>query len=96
MPQLQNQVRSLGLRRLGDLFPSLLLGVRVDARRLLPANTLLRNHGRLADLQSGPSALGVVFGHQGIRHSLDPGPGAGQRREDHPIFQSEVAPDVGA
>jgi len=75
----------------GDQLPAFDLGVGPDARSIGIADAHGGDRGGFGDDQAGGGALGVIFGHQGIRHPAFVGAAAGQGRHDDAVGKLEIA-----
>ena len=87
VPELEKDRRPLGVYRGDNNLPGLGLFVGIDPGTIQPADPLLRDHCRLGDDQSDGGPLGVVFGHQCVRHPLHACPRPCQWGHHDSVFQ---------
>jgi hypothetical protein len=75
----------------GDQFPAFDLRVVPETRRVGPAQPLAADPGRLGNDEPGARALGIVGGHELVRHGIAVGARPSQRRHCNSIGKLERA-----
>ena len=91
MPELQKDAPSGLVHRLGDEPPALHLLLRPDARGVGITNPHGSHGGGLGEDEPCACTLPVVLGHEGVWHTLLPGPGTGERGEENTVRESQGA-----
>ena len=87
MPKLHENAPARFVDGVCDELPAFDLLIRPDARRVLIADARRRNRCGFADDQTGGGALGVMLGHQRVRHADLARAGTRQRRHDDAVGQ---------
>ena len=89
MPELEQDSPAGIMHGAGDGFPALDLLVRPDARRVRIADAHRGHGGGFGEDQAEGGALGVILGHQRVRHAPGGGPATGERCHHDAVWKSE-------